>query len=163
MIDAYDFYNLLVNSVDSDVRQAGKNQLTSPIKASLATSAREGFKTTAAIINSRRDLNGGRGVVFLDAPDDAVKIFGGGNCPAQAHQGRSICLSWLPTSSCSTKSPRSAAARPAFTASMKRVSSSKYWLSTRCASSSVFKPRCAAICANCASFSGCRRTSMIKV
>src|SRR5713101_4877793 len=103
----------------------GKTSSRVPSIPPFAAAIRKILQAAAAVVQGLSHLSGCGGIVLLNALHDAVEVLGGGGCPAQAHQGRKICFSLVPTSSCSTNSPRSAAARPRFTTSMNRVSSSR--------------------------------------
>src|SRR5580704_4170658 len=91
----------------------------------LFATIRKAPQTVATVVDGRRNVGSSDRILLLDVLHDFVEIVGGGSSPAQAHQGCKICFSFLPTSSCSTKSPRAAAAKPTLTASTKCLSSSR--------------------------------------
>jgi hypothetical protein len=70
---------------------------------------------------------GRRLVVFADVLDDAGKVISGVGRPSNAHYERNIRSMRLTTSSCSSRSPLRAAARPSSTASIKWASYSNSW------------------------------------
>src|SRR5439155_26446805 len=125
VVDAQHVHNLIFNAVDNDVGQAREGQFAGAIDPPLAAAVRKSPQATTALVQRLRHLRGCTRIVFLNVPNNAIEVFGRRCCPAQTHQGCKICFSLAPTSSCSTNSPRSAAARPMFTASMKQVSSSR--------------------------------------
>jgi hypothetical protein len=96
--------------------------------ASWTPSVRKLIKRRDAAIDYQRNTAGGRrGILLFDVIANAGEVAYGRLCPADLHQpGNRLSIS-LPTSSCSTNSPRSAAAKP-FSTSRTNHSS---WLTNR--------------------------------
>src|SRR5579862_6387189 len=79
------------------------------------------------MVNGLRDLPCGFGIIFTDLLHDAGEIVSGVSSPANASHERNICSMRSTTSSCSSKSPRRAEARPFSTAARKPSSYSSIW------------------------------------
>src|ERR1700722_19401702 len=83
-----------------------------------------GLKRHAAVVKGLGDFPGGSRVILPNATGNAGEIVGCQCRPSNEHQDCKMRSTLAHTSSDDTKSPRSAAAMPRFTASAKRASSS---------------------------------------
>jgi hypothetical protein len=125
VVDARDFNGVLFDLVDGDVGR--KDQFAPPVHASEAAAVRKVLLCPAALIDGFHGFTSGSGIVLLDAPEYLLKVFGG-ECRLpdfHRHQGWTSRSSRWPTWSWVRYSPRSKAASPSLTASIKRASSAR--------------------------------------
>ncbi len=78
VVDAGDFDGVLLDLVDGDIRQGRKHQLAPPFHASGASKVGKVLQCLAAVIDGFDHLAGGGRIVFLDALEYTLQVFGGG-------------------------------------------------------------------------------------
>src|SRR5262249_17947730 len=125
VVDTQNLYIYLSNAIYDNIGERRKDQFASALDTSGAAKAREFAELAAALMNCGCNPCCNGSIVSLDSTNDAIKVAAGGFRPADLHQEPRMFFSSLPTCSWSMNSPRSAAATPALTASMKRESSSR--------------------------------------
>jgi hypothetical protein len=85
VIDAKQFYNLILNSVNDNIGKAGENQLASPNYSPLATNMWELSQVRAAIVQRSRNIRRCLRIILSNVLNDIVEVAGGGGGPTYAH------------------------------------------------------------------------------
>src|SRR6516225_5420018 len=121
-----DFNRVVLDLIHGDVGQRRKGKLApSGHAAAGASHVRKVLQLGATVIDYLGNAPSGFRVIAFYPRANAFEVFGGGQRPANFHQGCRKRLSRSPTCSWVRNSPRSNAASPRFTASTNRSSSSK--------------------------------------
>src|SRR6202790_4926847 len=106
----------------ADEDEGANHKLAGPCDSAAPSTIRHGLKGHAAIVEDLGDFPGGGRVILSDASGNAREVVVCKCRPTDPHQDCKIRSTFAHTSSEATKSPRSAAATPRFTASAKRAS-----------------------------------------